>query len=140
MSRSRPKRRVAPRRAPVKPRDEVQVVQDSFTPRSIINKFQNLSANSQVYYTKVLTAVIIGIPAGALYNHDIISQNWFIIPILGLVFDILFVRYVLKLDETQTSWLRLSFSGTITLFVAFIVVSSLIWMLFFTNLHQIIFE
>lgn len=140
MSRPRPKRRVAPRRSPVKPREEVQEVEDSFTPRNIINKFQNLSANSQVYYTKVLTAVILGIPSGALYNFDIISLNWWIIPILGLIFDIFFVRFVLKIDESQSSWLKLFYSGTITLFIAFIVVSSLIWMLFFTNLSQIIFK
>ena len=138
MSRNRPRRRVTPRRAPVRPREEIIEEQESLSPEKFVEKFRNLSPNTQVYYTKVLTAVILGIPSGALFTIPLIAENWFIIPLVGLVLDILIVRLALKIDDTQSSWPRVILSGTITLFIAFVVVSSLIWMLLFGNIGQYI--
>ncbi|MHA1983970.1 MAG: hypothetical protein ACW967_06415 [Candidatus Hodarchaeales archaeon] len=136
MSRSRPKRRVAPRRSPVKPREEVQVVPEETTARNILEKFQKLSANTQIYYTKIIVSFVLAIPSGAIFTNPDIASNWFLIPILGLGLAMLIVRFALKIDVDQASWPRLILSGTITLFISYIVISSLVWMLFFANLPQ----
>ncbi|MHA1990518.1 MAG: hypothetical protein ACW981_02360 [Candidatus Hodarchaeales archaeon] len=136
MSRSRPKRRVAPRRSPVKPREEVKVEPEETTARSILEKFQKLSANTQIYYTKIIISFILAIPSGAIFTNPDIASNWFLFPIIGLGSAILVVRFALKIDVDQASWPRLILSGTITLFISFIVVSSLVWMLFFGDISQ----
>ena len=138
MSRSRPRRRVAPRRAPVKPREEVQKESEETTARSLLEKFQKLSSNTQIYYTKIIVSFILAIPSGALFTIPGIASNWFLIPILGLVIAVFIVRFLLKIDVDQASWPRLLLSGTITLFISYIVVSSLVWMLFFADLSQYI--
>ena len=136
MSQTRPRRRVTARRAPVRPREQKIAEQEVFKPSTLKEKFLNLPANSQIFYTKVATAVLFGIPSAFLYNISVIANNWFLIPLLALVIDIAFIRYVLKIDEHKASWLRVIFSGTITLFISFIVTSGLIWSLFFFNPHQ----
>lgn len=136
MSRSRQRRRVSPRRAPVRPREELLEERENIKPTTFLEKFQNLSPNTQVYYVKILTGLILGTISSVLYTIPEIASNWFFIPIIGLLIDVLIVRSSLKLDETSVSWVRLILSGTITLFVSFVVASSLLWMILFANIPQ----
>ncbi|OLS25457.1 MAG: hypothetical protein HeimC3_14440 [Candidatus Heimdallarchaeota archaeon LC_3] len=136
MSKSRQRRRVAPRRAPVRPREELIEERENIKPTTFIQKFQNLSPNTQIYYVKITTGLLLGSISSALYMIPEIASNWFFLPIIGLIIDVLIVRGPLKIDETSASWVRLILSGTITLFVSFIVASSLLWMLLFANIPQ----
>ena len=136
MSKPRQRRRVAPRRAPVRPREELIEERENIKPTTLLEKFQNLSPNTQIYYVKILTGLILGSVSSALYTIPEIASNWFFIPIIGLVIDVLIVRVPLKIDETSASWVRLILSGTITLFVSFIVASSLLWMILFADIPQ----
>jgi hypothetical protein len=129
MSQQAIRRKIAPRRVPVKLREDTTEESGKRPAKTFSEKLRNLSANSKVYYLKVATAVIIGLPAGLFFDNDLIVKNWFLIPLFVLLIDILAVRYIFKISEDDISWLRLSFSGTISLFISFIVVSSLVWML-----------
>ncbi|MFW9928351.1 MAG: hypothetical protein ACFFD1_03080 [Candidatus Thorarchaeota archaeon] len=137
MSQPRPRRRVVPRRAPVRAREEIVEEQERPAAKTILEKFDRLSPNSKIYYLKLIASFIIGIPAGALYTIQDIANNWFLIPIIALIVVVLFVRFGLKMDESQVSWARLILSGTITLFISFIVVSAVIWMIFFGNISAL---
>lgn len=129
-------RRVAPRRVPVKPREEESETKtEVIRGKGLLGWYESLPANTQIYYLKLIMGIILGIPMGFLYDNGIIAGNWFIVPILGVLFATLIVRYLLKIDETAASWPRVLLSGTITLFVAFILISALVWMLYSPNLH-----
>lgn len=107
-----------------------------------ITKPTELAPNTKMYYTKVCFGIGTGLLAGLIYMLPGVSASerillllpiWFIILILGLVICVIFVRFVLHISEDQIDQKRLWLSGTFTFTVLFIVVSSLVWMLFSTT-------
>jgi len=136
------KRRVAPRRVPIRPPTDRGSEESVQVEKRITNRFQSLSPNSQIYFTKLVSGIIAAIPAGFLFDSfdKIFNNNWFLITFAVLIVDILVVRYVLKLDETRASWPRVILSGTITLFIAFILITSLTYMLISPEVHGLRFR
>ena len=132
-------RRVAPRKIPVRPREEENEIKtEMIRGQGFLGWYESLPANTQIYYLKLIIGIILGIPMGLLYDYSVVAGNWFIMPILGVLIAILIVRYVLKIDETAASWVRVVLSGTITLFVAFILISSLTWMITSPTLSNVL--
>ncbi len=108
---------------------------------STATKPTGLSPNTKMYYTKVCFGIGTGLIAGLIYMFPGVSASerillllpiWFIILILGLLICVFFVRFILHITEDQIDQKRLWLSGTFTLTVLFIVVSSLMWMLMST--------
>lgn len=92
------------------------------------NWFYQQSPMSQVFYIKVVVGLLFGCIIGILYTNPIIAGNWFIFPFIALGSVYVFVRYYMKISKDDLDDLRLlTWSGTISLFIAFICASVLIF-------------
>jgi len=110
--------------------DEPSADTDSITVSSMADRFNALSPNTKLYYSKVVFSIIWGIIAGLSFIFfDISPGLWFLFPIVGLISCNAFVRFYLELPGDEVDTKRLWLSGTFTFIVLFVVVSSLIWML-----------
>ncbi|MFX0015572.1 MAG: hypothetical protein ACFFB2_11690 [Promethearchaeota archaeon] len=90
-----------------------------------------LAPNTKMYYTKVSFGVCTGLVTGFLFVVSEVFLNWWLlILVLALVTCVLFVRYVLKISSEDIDQKRLWLSGTFTFLVLFIVMTSLVWMIF----------
>ncbi|MHA2155026.1 MAG: hypothetical protein ACXABU_06790 [Candidatus Hodarchaeales archaeon] len=94
-------------------------------------KFNELSPNTRMYYTKVISGAISGLVTGSIFVlFPAISPNiWFLFLIAGLGISIAIIRLILKITPDEVDQKRLIFSGTFTFTLLFIVITSLIWML-----------
>jgi F0F1-type ATP synthase assembly protein I len=82
---------------------------------------------SQVYYLKVVMGLVVGFIIGIFYDIQIIANNWFIFPLICLMSIMIIARKFLNITKDDLDDLRLiTWSGTISLFIAFIVSSILI--------------
>ena len=94
-------------------------------------KLNNLSPNTKLYYTKVITGAISGLLTGTIFLvlPDIPTDIWFLFLIMGLTVAMAIFRLYLKVTPEEIDMKRLIFSGTFTFTILFIVLSSLVWML-----------
>ncbi|MHA1994420.1 MAG: hypothetical protein ACW97Z_07775 [Candidatus Hodarchaeales archaeon] len=94
-------------------------------------KFNELSPNTRMYYTKVISGAISGLVTGSIFVlFPAISPNiWFLFLIAGLGISIAIIRLILKITPDEIDQKRLIFSGSFTFILLFIVITSLIWML-----------
>lgn len=94
-------------------------------------KLKELSPNTKLYYTKVITGAISGILTGILFISfpSISTDIWIIFLIMGLAVSVAVFRLYLKVTPDELDFKRLLFSGTFTFTLLFIVLSSLVWML-----------
>jgi len=94
-------------------------------------KFNELSPNTRMYYTKVIFGAISGIITGTTFVlfPAISPIIWFLFLIVGLGACIAVIRLILKITPEEVDQKRLIFSGTFTFTLLFIVLTSLIWML-----------
>ena len=94
-------------------------------------KLKELSPNTKLYYTKVITGAISGILTGIIFiSFPSISPDiWIIFLIMGLAISVAVFRLYLKVTPDELDFKRLLFSGTFTFTLLFIVLSSLVWML-----------
>ena len=98
------------------------------------NWFFQQSPMSQVYYLKVVIGIGLGFFVGAFYNIGIIAGNWFIFPLIGLGSVILIARNYLKISKDDLDDLRLiTWSGTISMIIAFIGASALTFNILFAQ-------
>ncbi len=95
-------------------------------------RFNELSPNTRMYYTKVVFGGITGIVTGTffvLFPEISPSSTWFLFLITGLGLSMAVIRFVLRITPDVVDQKRLLFSGTFTFTLLFIVLTSLIWML-----------
>ena len=94
-------------------------------------KLNNLSPNTKLYYTKVITGAISGLITGTIFLvlPDIPTDIWILFLIMGLTVAMAIFRLYLKVTPEEIDMKRLIFSGTFTFTLLFIVLSSLVWML-----------
>ena len=94
-------------------------------------KFDKLSPNTKLYYSKVIFGASSGAFTGTFFLlfPSISTDVWFVFLITGLSLCVAFVRQILKILPDQIDSKRIWLSGTFTFVLLFIVVSSLIWML-----------
>ncbi len=92
---------------------------------------KDLSPNTKLYYTKVVTGASTGIFTGLLFLFfpSVPTDSWFIFLITGLGISVAVFRLYLKVTPDELDFKRLLLSGTFTFTLLFIVLSSLIWML-----------
>ena len=57
------------------------------------------SPNTQVYFAKVAFGVISGFIIGFFYFIDVVAKNWFLIPIMGVLFIGVMARRFLHIDK-----------------------------------------
>lgn len=94
-------------------------------------KTTGLAPNTKLYYSKVaFGASTGGITGFLLVLSDIFLDWWLLILVLALICCAVFVRYILKISDDQLDQKRLWLSGTFTFLVLFIVMTSLVWMIF----------
>ena len=92
------------------------------------NWFFQQSPMSQVYYIKVAVGLLFGLIIGILYDNPIIAGNWYIFPFIALGSVYVFTRYYMKISKDDLDDLRLiTWTGTVSMFIAFIVASVLIF-------------
>ncbi|MHA1977928.1 MAG: hypothetical protein ACW98I_13560 [Candidatus Hodarchaeales archaeon] len=117
-----------------KPEDDLPITE---TRRSTY-KFNELSPNTRMYYTKVISGAISGLITGTIFLvfSSISPGTWFFFWVTGLSICIAFIRLGLKITPDEVDQKRLIFSGTFTYTLLFIVISSLIWMLQGPNLTE----
>ena len=110
-----------------KPEDDLPITE---TRRSTY-KFNDLSPNTKMYYTKVIGGAISGFLTGGIFLlfPAISPSNWFLFLISGLGICIAIIRLILRITPDEIDQKRLILSGTFTFTLLFIVITSLIWML-----------
>ena len=92
------------------------------------NWFFQQSPMSQVYYIKIVVGIVFGLIMGLLYKNPIIAGNWYIFPFIALGSVYVFTRYYMKISKDDLDDLRLiTWTGTVSMFIAFIVASVLIF-------------
>ncbi len=111
-------------RKPEESNDQIQISKNTL-------KFQELSPNTKLYYTKVVTGALSGVITGIIFTllPDISPDMWILFLIMGLAISLAVFRLYLKVTPEELDLKRLLFSGTFTFTLLFIVLSSLIWML-----------
>ncbi len=94
-------------------------------------KFNELSPNTRMYYTKVVFGGITGIITGTTFVlfPAISTGTWFLFLLVGLASSVAFIRLGLRITPDEIDQKRLLLSGTFTFTLLFIVITSLIWML-----------
>ena len=94
-------------------------------------KLNDLSPNTKLYYTKVITGAFSGLVTGIIFLviPDISPDIWILFLVMGLAIAIAIFRLYLKVTPEEIDMKRLLFSGTFTFTLLFIVLSSLLWML-----------
>ena len=129
---ARTKRRTSSRITTGKKRRKVSITEVE-EERPIIGKnwyFQQ-TPNAQVYYAKIAFGIISGMIVGLFYVVEIVAQNWFLFPLGGIIVIGLVARRFLNIDKETINDLKLyAWTGTISLIVAFIVTSALVYMIF----------
>ncbi len=115
------------RRISQKPEDEVsspEVKKSNF-------RFNELSPNTRMYYTKVVFGAVSGLFTGSMFVifPEISTGSWFLFWLSSLSICIMFIRLGLRITPIEVDQKRLIFSGTFTFTLLFIVITSLIWML-----------
>lgn len=127
---SRERRNISQRKIRKISRTPEETIESPETKKSTY-KFNELSPNTRMYYTKVISGAISGLVTGSIFVlFPAISPNiWFLFLIAGLGISIAIIRLILKITPDEVDQKRLIFSGTFTFTLLFIVITSLIWML-----------
>jgi F0F1-type ATP synthase assembly protein I len=111
-------------RKPDEPKEQIEIRKNALN-------FKELSPNTKLYYTKVVSGALSGVITGLIFTvlPDISPDMWILFLIMGLTISVAIFRLYLKVTPEELDMKRLLFSGTFTFTLLFIVLSSLIWMI-----------
>ena len=107
-------------------------VEENTTPTGFgVNWYMQQSPGSQIYYAKITVGLVLGI-VGIFYNIPIVAGNWFLFPLIALAGIYVFARQYLNISKDDINdYLILLWHGTISLFIAYIASSSLVYMILY---------